>query len=466
MKKWYGIPGMMATAVLPLMTGCQANAPAEKPNIIYILADDLGYGDLSCFGQTHFQTPNIDQMASEGMRFTQFYAGTAISAPSRCALMTGKYSGHGRIRDNFSVTNQRVPLLDEDITVAEKLKEQGYTTGMFGKWGLGELGTTGVPTKQGFDEFFGYINQRDAHSYYPLRLQHNEENIEFPGNANGQRQLYSHDTIHYMAKQFIKRQLESKQPFAAFLTYTIPHAELVVPEDTLNPFIGKFEETPFVAGFNSTYKSQTHPKAAFVAMVTRLDQHVGEILALLKEYGADENTIVIFTSDNGPHIEGGADPYFFNSNGGLRGIKADLYEGGIREPMIARWPNHIAAGTESDCVAAFWDVMPTFCELAGAEAPADCDGVSFLPALQGKKYKNDRVMYWELRTRGAFKQAVRMGDIKAVRYGLTSPVEIYDLSKDASETTDLAAESPEYVEKATSYFATMRTDNPDFPMRD
>ncbi|MCR5713958.1 MAG: arylsulfatase [Bacteroidales bacterium] len=462
-----GLTGMMATLTLPFMAGCQSEKAApERPNIIYIMADDLGYGDLSCYGQRHFQTPNIDSLASRGMRFTQFYAGTAISAPSRCSLMTGKYTGHTRIRDNFSVTNQRVPLHEEDVTIAEKMKEAGYTAGMFGKWGLGELGTTGVPTKQGFDEFFGYINQRDAHSYYPLRLQHNEENIYFSRNENDGRGLYSHDTIHYMAKRFIRRNLEQGQPFVAFLTYTIPHAELTVPEDTLNPFIGRFEENPFIAGPSSTYRTQVNPRAAFAAMVTRLDAHVGEIIQILREFGAEENTIVIFTSDNGPHREGGGDPEFFGSSGGLRGIKADLYEGGIREPMIVCWPGHVAAGTESGFVGAFWDIMPTFCELAGVKAPADCDGISFLPTLRGKTQKNNRVLYWELRTRGAFKQAVRMGDMKAVRYGTTAPVQIYDLSSDLTESKDLAAERPDLVEKATGYFTSMRTENPDFPMQD
>ena len=252
----------------------------------------------------------------------------------------------------------------------------------------------------------------------------------------------------------------------AFLTYTIPHAELTVPEDTLNPFIGRFEENPFIAGPSSTYRTQVNPRAAFAAMVTRLDAHVGEIIQILREFGAEENTIVIFTSDNGPHREGGGDPEFFGSSGGLRGIKADLYEGGIREPMIVCWPGHVAAGTESGFVGAFWDIMPTFCELAGVKAPADCDGISFLPTLRGKTQKNNRVLYWELRTRGAFKQAVRMGDMKAVRYGTTAPVQIYDLSSDVTESKDLAAERPDLVEKATGYFTSMRTETPDFPIQD
>ncbi len=440
----------------------------ERPNIIYILADDMGYGDLSCYGQRHFPTPNIDRLASEGMLFTSHYAGSALSAPSRCALMTGMHTGHGRIRANFSGDDQRVCLRAEDTTIPELLKKAGYSTAMFGKWGLGELETEGTPTRKGFDEFFGYINQKHAHFYYYPYLQHNEQQFDIPENSNGARGKYTFDLIHQKAKEYIESAAKGGRPFFACLTYTIPHSELDVPDDDLDKFAGRFDETPYPGSASKGYRPQPTPKAAFAAMITRLDRSVGEIMEMLRKLGIDRNTLVIFTSDNGPHGEGGADPLFFNSNGGLRGIKRDLYEGGIREPMIVRWPSVVEAGSRTDHVSAFWDVMPTLCEAAGAEIPAGIDGESFFPVLNGdpSPVANDRVFYWELGEKSVFKQAVRMGNYKAVRYGLTRPIEIYDLAVDRAEENDIAAWRPDLLAKAMDYFSSLRVDDPNFPMQD
>lgn len=467
-KSIIGISGVMMASV-PFLTGCgeEKQAP-QRPNIIYILADDLGYGDLGSYGQQRFETPNLDRMADEGMRFTQHYAGASMSAPSRCALMTGMHTGHGRIRDNFSAANERVPLRTEDVTVAKLLNDAGYNTAMFGKWGLGELNTTGVPTLQGFDEFFGYINQRDAHSYYPVQLQHNTDNVPLTANENDGRTIYSHDLIHEKAKEYIANKAKEDAPFMVFLTYTLPHAELIVPDDDLQRFIGKFDpETPYNGAPGERYLPQSHPRAAYAAMVTRLDRNVGEIFQLLKELGIDDDTVVMFSSDNGPHREGGNDPEFFNSAGGLRGIKRSFYEGGIREPMLVRWPGKVEAGSETNLISAFWDILPTFCDMAGTGSPENIDGISFLPTLMGEEQNsNGRVLYWELGERNRFKQAIRMGDFKAVKHGLNADIEIYDLINDRTETTDISASRPDLAEKAQGYFVSMRTDNPDFPMEE
>jgi len=460
--KVIGLTGLM----IAVGSGALAEKKSEnKPNIIYILADDLGYGDISCYGQKHYSTPNIDRMAAEGMMFTQHYAGSALSAPSRCALMTGMHTGHARIRANFSATDSRVGLKTSDITIPELLKTAGYHTGMFGKWGLGELGTEGTPTRKGFDEFFGYVNQKHAHFYYFPCLQHNEDQVLIPENVQ-HRSVYTHDLIHSKAKEYITEQANAGKPFFAYLAYTLPHSELDVPEDDLSKFRGKFPETPYHESLSKGYRAQSEPKAAFAAMVSRLDRHVGEILSMLKELGIEDNTIVVFTSDNGPHDAGGADPLFFNGNAGMRGIKRDLYEGGISEPMIVKWSGTIKAGAKSDHLSAFWDVMPTLCEIADIETPRHCDGTSFLPTLKGMKQSNDRTLYWELGEKSLFKQAVRMGNYKAVRYGLKNKVQIYDISKDRKEQNDIATSNPELVAKALELFSSMRHEDLNFPMKD
>ncbi|HZF38501.1 MAG TPA: arylsulfatase [Blastocatellia bacterium] len=433
-----------------------------KPNIIFIQADDLGYGDLSCYGQRKFKTPNIDRLAAEGLRFTQYYAGGTVCAPSRSALMTGQHTGHTRIRGNA-----RYPLLPEDVTVAEVLKSApgapggGYKTALIGKWGLGEAGTTGVPNRQGFDYFFGYLNQRHAHNYYPTFLWRDEERVNLrnvvpdedeEGSGNSTNRVdYTHDLMAEEALRFIEG--NSGGPFFLYLAFTIPHAN--------NEAKNKGMEVPDLGEFaNKDWPDQEKAKAA---MITRMDRDVGRLMALLKKLGIDDNTLVFFTSDNGPHREGGADPDFFDSNGPLRGIKRDLYEGGIRAPMIARWPKRIKAGAKSDQVWAHWDFLPTAAEVAGVKPPANIDGISMLNALLGLRQRNHEFLYWEFHERG-FAQAVRMGDWKAVRKSADSPLELYDLKNDLGEQSDVAVKHPEVVKKIEEYLKTARTESELWPI--
>lgn len=440
--------------------------PNNKPNIIYILADDLGYGDLSCYGQTHFSTPNIDRLASEGIRFSQHYAGSAVSAPSRCCLMTGVHTGHATIRENRSTnTNVRIDLSDEDITIAQILQAQGYTTGIFGKWGLGQEKSKATPCKKGFDRFVGFIDQRDAHNHYPPFLHYNENRVDIPENQNGQCGIYANDVFTQEAKQFISENKD--KPFFIYIPYTIPHAELRVPEDDMEHFRNRYlPETPFVPGAKSTYRAQEQPRAAFAAMITRMDRHIGEIMDLIAQLGLDEQTIIMFSSDNGPHKEGGADPYYFNSNGSQRGIKRDLYEGGIRVPFIVRWKGTIAPGSESPHICTFWDFMPTLCELTGTPIPEKIDGISYLPTLLGQtdKQQQHEVLYWEYPRIGYTLQAVRIGDFKAVRTDTGKPIEIYNIKKDPKEQNDLSAQYPELVKRAQNLFISMHTPSPHFPV--
>ena len=326
-------------------------------NVIYILADDLGYGDLSCYGQQKFQTPNLDRMAAEGMLFTQHYAGCTVSAPSRASLMTGLHTGHTQVRGNREISPEgQEPMAAGTFTLGKLMQDAGYTTGIFGKWGLGYPGSVSVPGTMGFDEFYGYNCQRQAHSYYPSHLWHNNEKVLFPENENNGRVTYSQDLIHAQAMQFIKN--NKSKPFFAMLTYTLPHAEMNLPHDSIyRQFENSFEETPYDG--SRGYTPVEKPNASFAAMVTRLDNYVGEVLAELKELGLDKNTIVFFTSDNGPHTEGGANPDFFKSYGPLKGTKRALYEGGIRVPFIVWNPQKIKAGTKSDHISAFWDMMET-----------------------------------------------------------------------------------------------------------
>ncbi|MCK4920847.1 MAG: arylsulfatase [Bacteroidales bacterium] len=470
--------------LLPALVGCNSNesqVEETKPNIIYILADDLGYGDLGSYGQVNFSTPYIDKLASEGMRFINHYSGSTVSAPSRSVLMTGLHSGHSPIRDNKEYKPEgQHPMADNAFTIAEMFKEEGYATGAFGKWGLGSVGTEGDPNNQGFDEFFGYNCHRVAHRYYPAYLWHNDQKVELPGNDWINTETYAPDVIQEKVLEFIESNKD--QPFFLFYPNIIPHAELIAPEDEiLEQFIGKFEETAFEGGNVkkieeaaygknmdiAAYCPQENPKAVFAAMVTRLDKQVGEVMAKLKELGIDDNTIVIFTSDNGPHKEGGIHPDDFNSNGELRGLKRDLYEGGIRVPMIARWPGKINSGTETNHISAFWDVLPTFAEIAGTEIPGETDGISFLPILLEEEGQilHDH-MYWEFHAQGG-KQAVRKGNWKAVRlnyYDRTkTTVELYDLEKDPAESTDLAHEFPEIVLDMISIMDEEHSYSEDFP---
>jgi arylsulfatase A-like enzyme len=425
-----------------------AQARGSRPNILFILADDLGYGDVGVFGQKIVPTPNIDRIAAEGVRFTQSYAGCTVCAPSRCCLMTGYHTGHARIRGNA-----KVPLEASDVTVAKVLKQAGYRTGIVGKWGLGGAYTDGIPNLQGFDDWFGFLDQTYAHTYYPDSLWDNKEEKIIQRNL-GKRQQWVQDLFTERALQF----LDSKktEPFFLYLAYTSPHAN-----DELGHDVGDGMEVPNDEPFTNRPWPQVEKN--FASMVTRLDRDVGRVMAQLKKTGQDQNTLVIFTSDNGPHQEGGHDPKFFHSGGPLRGIKRDLYEGGIREPGMARWPGKITPGTTSDHVWAFWDFLPTAAELAGVDAPKGIDGISILPALLGEQQRNHEYLYWEFHERG-FSQAVRMADWKGVRLGPRQAIELYDLKTDLSETNNVAAAHPDVAKKIAEIMQSARTDSKEFPV--
>lgn len=426
----------------------------EKVNVVFILADDLGYGDLSCYGQEKFQTPNIDELARHGMRFTQCYSGTTVSAPSRCSLVTGMHTGHACIRGNGSVNpDYEVALPTETNTIFKLFKEAGYATGAFGKWGLGEVGSSGDPNKQSVDHFFGYNSQLLAHNYYPDHMWDNATRIDYPENSNGRFGTYSQDEIHKQALQFIDQNQD--KPFFLFIPYVLPHAELLVPEDSIiQRFRGMYPEQPF-HGVDSGkmfrkggYCSQVYPRATFAAMIYRYDVYVGQIIAKLKELGLYENTLVIFTSDNGPHKEGGADPEFFNSNGIYRGLKRDLYEGGIRVPFIASWPGHIAESTTNDHICAFWDMMPTFNELL-QNKKIETDGISILPTLLGKGNQQAHdYLYFEFHELNG-RQSIRQGDWKLVHLNIQkeSRYELYNLASDPSEYYNVLSLYPEKAEE-------------------
>ena len=433
--------GVISTTMGRLARGAENKPVDPKPNIIFIMADDLGYGDLGCYGQKVIQTASIDKLASEGMRFTQCYAGSTVCAPSRSVLMTGLHTGHTTVRGN-SGKGGRIPLRDDDLTVAEVLKQAGYATGITGKWGLGEPGTTGIPNNQGFDEWLGYLNQRNAHSYYPPFLWRNRNKQILEGNKGGKRQQYSHDLFTEFALDFIRR--HKAGCFFLYLPYTIPHAKYEIP--STEPYADK------------PWKKDEKVQAA---MVTRMDRDVGKIMALLKDLKIDQRTIVFFCSDNGAarRWEGR-----FDSSGPLRGHKRDMYEGGIRTPMIARWPGKVPANKTSDAVWYFADFLPTAAELAGAAAPAKIDGISIAPTLLGKKQELDgRFLYWEF-FEGGFKQAVRWGNWKAVRRGLTGRLELYDLAGDEGEKNNVAAPNSEVVAKIEAYLKTARTESPYWPV--
>lgn len=443
-----------------------SNPSQTTPNIIYVLADDLGYGDLSIQGQKHFETPHIDQMAKEGIRLTHHYSGAPVCAPSRASLMTGLHTGHTYIRGNKEIQPEgQAPMPVETRTVAHTLKEAGYTTACVGKWGLGHPGSSSTPLKMGFDYFFGYNCQMKAHHYFPEYLWENDTQVFFPENKDGQKETYSHDLTTQKAFEFIKENKE--KPFFLYIAYAIPHAELVLPEAYIAPFKGKYEEpNPFPDGRH--YGAQSHPRAAHAAMISHLDSDIGRLNKLLKDLGLDENTLVIFTSDNGPHREGGADPDFFDSAAGLRGYKRDLYEGGIRVPFVAKWPKTIQAGRVSEHPSAFWDMLPTFCDIAKHPTPENLDGISFLPELLGKRQKKHDFLYWEFHGAGGDKQAVRKGKWKAVRTKIqeaNTPIELYNLDKDPKEEHNIASEHPKVMKEMQRLFDEQHLKSDLFPFR-
>jgi len=458
----------IAAVSLPRCSAAPArNRTARKPNIVYILADDLGYAEVGCYGQKKIKTPNIDRLAAQGMKFTQHYSGNPVCAPSRCTLMTGLHTGHSQVRGNkqvggaegwklgSTIGGQR-PLEKGTVTVAKILQEAGYTTGAFGKWGLGVVDSTGDPQKQGFDHFYGYICQRQAHTYYPNHLWNDGKVEHIPENENGDN-VYSHDRISEEARKFIRKYKD--KPFFCYVPFTIPHVAIQVPEDSLAQYKGKWPDPPYDG--SKGYFKHPAPRAGYAAMVTRMDGDVGRIMDLLKELGIEDNTLVIFTSDNGPTFNGGSDSAFFESAGPLRGLKASVYEGGIRIPYIARWPGKIKAGSTSDHISAFWDFLPTCTDLLGLDTPEGIDGISKLPTFLGQpeKQKQHKYLYWEL----SGQQAIRMGDWKAIRKRL-GKIELYNLADDLGEQNDLADKQPDMVARMEKLFETARTPSEQFPL--
>lgn len=447
-----------------------ADSPkADKPNIIYLLADDLGYGDLSSFGQKNFQTPNIDRLAAEGIRFLQHYSGSTVCAPSRSALMTGMHTGHTFIRGNKEIKPEgQHPLSAESYTLAEMLQEQGYTTGAFGKWGLGFPGSEGDPNNQGFDQFYGINCQRLAHHYYPYYHWNNQEKVILAGNEENGQAVFSSVDIHEQALDFLDKNKDN--PFFLFYPTAVPHAELFAPEEYMEKYRGKFLPEKVYEGVdegekfrNGPYGTQPESHAAFAAMVNLLDDQVGEIIDKVKELGLEDNTLIIFTSDNGPHQEGGADPDYFDSNGIYKGYKRDLYEGGIRVPMIAKWKGKIKAGSQTDHASAFWDVMPTLADILGIESPANTDGVSFLSTLLGEPgQKEHEYLYWEFHERGG-RIALRKGDWKLLRYNVNKEpqgeFELYNIADDPGEIHNLASEKPEKLQELIGLLKGARTES-------
>lgn len=444
----------------------------DKPNIVFILADDLGYGDLGAYGQDKIQTPNLDMLARNGMLFTDFYAGATVCAPSRSSLLTGQHTGHTYIRGNQEIQPEgQLPLPADLETFAKRLQELGYTNGAFGKWGLGMVGSTGDPLQQGFDEFFGYNCQRHAHRYYPKHLWHNDQRIDLPGNDGAKRTIYAPDLIQERAVSFIHQ--NSDRPFFLFVPSVLPHAELIVPNDAVfQRYDGRFEEkmyhgVDYGPGAELGYTSQEKPRATFAAMVNRLDNQVGEIMATLEQEGLLENTMIIFSSDNGAHREGGADPDFFQSSGNLRGNKRDLYEGGIRVPMIVQWQGHVEAGQKSAHVGAFWDIGPTLLDLIKAKPLRNTDGITFLPELIGEgEQQKHGYLYWEFHDQGG-KQAIRIGDYKAIRLNAgrdpNGEIELYHLASDIREQHNVADEHPRLIEQAAKIMKEARIEQPLFP---
>ncbi len=443
------------------MVTSAAAAPKELPNIIFVLADDMGIGDLGCYGQEQIPTPNIDRLAECGILFTNHYSGSTVSAPSRCALMTGKHTGHGFVRGN---KGEQTPLgsfdlaiPSEEVTVAEVAQEMGYATMCVGKWGLGGPETEGSPVNQGYDYFYGYLSQGAAHRYYPNHLWENETKVELDG------ETYSHYLMMEKGLAFMEENID--KPIFAYFALTPPHADLDNPD--ISAFKGKFKETPFVnKNKNGGYKSTDYPRATYAAMVASIDKSVGDIVALLEREGKLENSIIIFSSDNGVHNVGGHDPEYFNSNLEFRGIKRDLYEGGIRTPFVVSWPARIKAGRTSDHVSTFWDFLPTVCDIVGAKAPAEIDGISYLPTLLGKgKQSKHTSLYYEFFEQNG-KQCIIEGDWKLVRLNVFKPLktyeELYDLKSDPSEKSNVIESNPKVAERLRELMDSSRTESANF----
>lgn len=439
-----------------VVAGCSVASP---PNVILVLADDLGAYELGCYGQTKIRTPHIDALAKAGVRFTQFYAGAPVCAPSRCALLTGKHMGHAAIRDNREVQPEgQAPLPADEVTLARVLQDAGYAVGGFGKWGLGMVGTPGDPLRHGFDRFFGYHCQRHAHSHYPKYLRDGVARRELDGSQ------FSHDLIEAEALQFVRA--NRSRPFFVYLPAALPHLALQVPERELAEYRGKFPETPYDG--KKGYRPHPTPRAAYAAMVTRLDATVGKLVSTVEELGLSRRTLILFTSDNGPtFVVGGADSDFFGSAGPHRGRKGQLYEGGLRAPLVASWPGRIPAGRVVDSPAALWDLLPTLCAAAGLKAPPDLDGIDLMPSFTGVGVLAPRdTLYWESPAGGGW-QAARRGPWKAVRRPTrTQPnaLELYDLATDPGETRDLAGERPDVAEQMRTILRQQHRPSRIFPL--
>lgn len=473
--------------------GVAAPSTSRPPNIVFVIADDLGYGDLGCYGQKKIKTPRLDQLAREGMKFTQHYSGSPVCAPSRCVLMTGLHPGHALVRTNFATPPEgQFPLPAGTVTLARLLHDRGYATGGFGKWGLGGPGSTGVPERQGFDRFFGYLCQGKAHNFYPPYLWDNDRQVPLknptmklpdklpadadPTDAANYRRYqgaeYSGDLIFEQARKFVEQHRD--RPFFLYVPTTIPHLALQVPDDSLAEYLGQWDDPPYVGG--NGYLPHRAPRAAYAAMVSRLDREVGRIMDLVKKLDLDEHTLFVFTSDNGPldNRYAGTDSEFFDSTAGLRGYKGSLYEGGFRVPCIVRWPRRIAAGTVAQRVTGFEDWLPTLLELVGAKdrIPAGLDGISFAPTLRGERQAERPFLYREFPSYGG-QQCARVGDWKAVRQNLAPgknakpdlTIRLYDLSRDPREQNDVAADHPERVAEFARLFQEQHRASPDFPIR-
>lgn len=449
--------------MLPLLQTTSAknnNMSADLPNVIYILVDDLGIGDLGCYGQKLIKTPAIDNLAANGMRFTQHYAGSTVSAPSRCSLLTGKHTGNAYVRGNRGYTHTDgidydTPLPAEEVTVAEIFKQKAYQTACVGKWGLGGPASVGHPNNQGFDYFFGYLGQGNAHKFYPKQLFENNQVVPLNG------KVYSHDLIMEKALNYVEK--SAGKPFFLYLTPTIPHAELVVPNGELMGYEGMFPEKPFVRKAGS-YGSQAQPKATYAAMVSRLDRDIQRLVDLLNEKGVLDNTLIIFTSDNGPHKEGGNDPDFFDSNGPFRGYKRDLYEGGIRVPFIVHWPAAVPKASVSYHISAFWDFLPTVAELIGVDSPKSTDGISYLPTLTGKgKQEEHNSLYFEFHEQGG-RQSIMKDGWKLIRLNANNPekstLELYNYFQDPGEMANVVLQYPTKVKELQKLMDSQRTTNP------
>lgn len=480
-----------------LLPGCKPkDLSTQKPNIILIMADDLGYNELESYGQKIIKTPRLDQLAAEGMRFTDFYAGSPVCAPSRCVLLTGQHTGHAYVRDNYELggyTDEteggQLPLLPETQTIGKLLKERGYRTGIIGKWGLGGPGSTGVPNEQGFDYFYGYLCQKQAHNYYPSHLWENQhwdtlaneffmahQKLEGdPDDLNSYEKYkgkdYAPDKMRDRALQFIRDNKDSS--FFLYLPFTVPHLSIQVPDD--EPSLGFYKkiipDTPYVG--NKGYLPHQFPRAGYAAMITRMDRDIGKIIELLNELQLDDNTIIIFTSDNGPTYGGigGSDTEYFESNKPFSGLKGSVYEGGIRVPMIVWWPGKTTAGSVSGHVSAFQDILPTLLEIVGGPEPQNLDGISFLPTLFNSEQPEHEYLYWEFPAYGG-QQAIRMGKWKALRKNLKkdtkAPIELYDLEIDVAELHDMADQHPELIKEIENILQTARTpsDTFEFPALD